>query len=102
LLADSTLQYINPEEDDFDHREYRNEDFMPGMQNFGYDARLFPPKDIRWLVTNKIVDTVKSTETEAPVPLLTPLVRTPDLFDAKRIVQLYHFAYPHFLTRVAT
>ncbi|KAL4734789.1 hypothetical protein BDV11DRAFT_197444 [Aspergillus similis] len=78
LLADSTLQYLNPEEDDFDHSEYRYEDFMPGMQDFGYDARLLPPKNIRWLdavrlVTNKIVDTVKGTETEAPVPLLTPL-----------------------------
>ncbi|KAL4775820.1 hypothetical protein BDW60DRAFT_204374 [Aspergillus nidulans var. acristatus] len=62
LLADSTLQCLNPEEDDFDHREYRYKDFMPGMQDFGYDARLLPPKNIRWLdavrlVTNKIVDT---------------------------------------------
>ncbi|KAL4942054.1 hypothetical protein BDV06DRAFT_212165 [Aspergillus oleicola] len=78
LLADSTLKYLNPEEDDFNHGEYRYEDFMPGMQDFGYDARLLPPKNIRWLdtvrlVTNKIVDTVKGKETEAPVPLLTPL-----------------------------
>ncbi|KAL3473283.1 hypothetical protein BJX99DRAFT_249041 [Aspergillus californicus] len=82
LLADSTLQYLDPEEDDFDHREYRYMDFMPGQKDFGYDTRLLPPKDIRWLdtvrlVTNKIVDTVIDTETEelplAPVPLLTPL-----------------------------
>ncbi|KAL4866940.1 hypothetical protein BDV12DRAFT_198667 [Aspergillus spectabilis] len=78
FLADSTLQHLDPEEDDFDYREYRYEDFMPGMQDFGYDARLLPPKNIRWLdavrlITNKIVDMVKGTETEAPVPLLTPL-----------------------------
>ncbi|KAL4778890.1 hypothetical protein BJX76DRAFT_342256 [Aspergillus varians] len=84
LLADSTLQHLDPEEDDFDHRVYRYEDFMPGMQDFGYDARLLPPKNIRWLnavrlVTNKFVDMVKGTETEAPVPLLTPLAAYVDI-----------------------
>ncbi|KAL5337436.1 hypothetical protein BJX70DRAFT_389325 [Aspergillus crustosus] len=61
LLADSTLEHLNPEEDDFDHREYRFPDFMAGMRELGYDVRLLPPKSIRWLdavrlVTNKNVD----------------------------------------------
>lgn len=82
LLADSTLEDLDPEEDDFDHRYYRYEDFMPGLRGFGYSTRLLPPKNIRWLdavrlVTNKSVDTVKGTETEASVPLLTPLVGRP-------------------------
>jgi hypothetical protein len=82
LLAHSTLEDLDPEEDDFDHRDYRYEDFMPGLQGFGYNTRLLPPKHIRWLdavrlVTNKSVDTVKGTETEASVPLLTPLVGRP-------------------------
>ncbi|KAL4791703.1 hypothetical protein BDV19DRAFT_392913 [Aspergillus venezuelensis] len=78
LLADSTLDYLDPEEDDFDHREYRYMDFMPSMRDFGYDARLLPPRKIRWLdavrlVTMKIVDTSKFTETEGTVPVLSPL-----------------------------
>ncbi|KAL4943094.1 hypothetical protein BDV06DRAFT_234964 [Aspergillus oleicola] len=78
LLADSTLQYLDPEKDDFDHREYRYMDFMPGMGDYGYDARLLPPRKIRWLgdvrlVTKKIADTTNFTQTEGPVPLLSPL-----------------------------
>jgi hypothetical protein len=85
LLADSTLQHLAPEEDDFDHRDYRYPDFMPHQENLGYDARLLPPRHIRWLdavrlVTKKIVDTVKFTVTDGHVPLLTPLVRAPDFF----------------------
>ncbi|PLB47456.1 hypothetical protein P170DRAFT_465142 [Aspergillus steynii IBT 23096] len=78
LLADSTLQYLDPEEEYFDQRAYRYMDFMPGQRKFGYDVRLLPPKQIRWLdavrlVTNKIMDSVRGTETEVPVPLLTRL-----------------------------
>ncbi|KAL4970935.1 uncharacterized protein BDV14DRAFT_186567 [Aspergillus stella-maris] len=73
-----TLNYLDSEEDDFDHMEYRYMDFMPSMRDFGYDARLLPPRKIRWLdavrlVTTKIVDTVKFTETEGTVPVLSPL-----------------------------
>ncbi|KAF3398489.1 hypothetical protein F1880_005763 [Penicillium rolfsii] len=78
LLADSTLQHLTPEEDDFDHRDYRYPDFLPHQENLGYDARLLLPRHIRWLdavrlVTKKTVDTVKFTVTEGQVPLLTPL-----------------------------
>ncbi|KAL4958980.1 uncharacterized protein BDV14DRAFT_185602 [Aspergillus stella-maris] len=78
LLADSTLHYLEPEENNFVHNEYGYKDFMPGMGDYGYDARLLPPRKIRWLesvrlVTNKIVNTVKGTETRAPAPFLTSL-----------------------------
>ncbi|KAL4900083.1 hypothetical protein BDW74DRAFT_103509 [Aspergillus multicolor] len=78
LLADWTLEYLDPEEDDFDHRDYRYMDFMPGQEENGYDARILPPRKIRWLdavrlVTNKIADTDQGTLSESPVPLLTPL-----------------------------
>ncbi|KAL5342009.1 hypothetical protein BJX70DRAFT_405361 [Aspergillus crustosus] len=85
MLAASTLQYLDPEEADFDHRDYRYGDFMPGNDKLGYDARLLRPKSIRWLdavrlVTDKIADTLNGTETESPVPLLSPLAAFVDIW----------------------
>ncbi|KAL2867447.1 uncharacterized protein BJX67DRAFT_380796 [Aspergillus lucknowensis] len=78
LLAESTLQRLHPEEDDFDREMYGYADVSPDTRDVGYDARLLCPRNIRWLdaarlITNKIADTVNYTKTESPVPMLSPL-----------------------------